>query len=100
MRLQLTSPDRIWIALFCTWLFILSGTVSPFFGSPGAWQALRLMDLLNTRNEKLGQLRNEIGRLQTQVSALEQSRYAQEREIRRVLGYAAPDELIFDFSAE
>jgi hypothetical protein len=43
---------------------------------------------------------NQLIALQEDSSRLERNKLTQEREIRRVLGYAAPNELIFDFSAD
>lgn len=100
MKFKLKSPHHAWLLLFGVWLFILSGALSPFFGSPGAWQAFRLKGLLGSQTEKLAAYQTEVERLQTAAQLLEQSRYAQEREVRRVLGYAAPDELIFDFASD
>ena len=100
MKLKLSTPNKVWISLFSAWIFILSGVASPFFGSPGAWQALKLKNLLKNKTDKLLNYQADIQKLQVQVSGLEQNKYLQEREVRKVLGYAAPDELVFDFSAD
>jgi cell division protein FtsB len=37
--------------------------------------------------------------LQAEAELLEKNKLAQQREIRRVLGYVASDEIVFDFSS-
>ncbi|MDR3608738.1 MAG: hypothetical protein P4M08_15345 [Oligoflexia bacterium] len=91
------QPRHFWFATFGLWLFFLSGVLTPFFGTPGAIQALRLRHILETKQEQIAQHEDELLRLQTEADRLEKSRVAQQIEIRRVLGYAAPNELIFDF---
>ena len=95
------TPRRVWQFLFAVWLVFLSGGVHSLFrvGPPGAWQAVRLQMLLDQRRQETDRIREEIERLTAETARLDQSRVALEREIRRVLGYAAADELIFDFSA-
>jgi cell division protein FtsB len=95
------TPKRLWQFFFVIWLVFLSGGVHALFrvGPPGAWQAVRLHLLLEDRRAESERIRGEIARVQGEVQRLESNRTALEREIRKVLGYAAPDELIFDFSA-
>ena len=61
-------------------------------------QAASLNNLLSSKRAQLEQIQSDVRRLEEDYVHLEQSHAIQEREIRRVLGYAAPDELIFDFS--
>ena len=109
------TPTRVWVALFACWGLFLSGALggvgllggsaavsgSAFgssFGPPGILQAIRLGSLLETKNRQIEQLHGEIAKLQNEATGLEKSRVLQQREIRKVLGYAAADELIFDFT--
>jgi cell division protein FtsB len=89
------SPAKVWIGIFVLWTLFLTG----FLGSPGLNQTWRLRSLLAAKESHARQLEIEIRRLQLEAAQLERSRFIQQREIRRVLGYAAPDEIIFDFSA-
>jgi hypothetical protein len=50
------------------------------------------------KNQHLSRAQEELQKLQFEATQLEHNRTTQEREIRNVLGYAANDELIFDFS--
>ena len=95
------KPSRqpwIWTGLLALWGLFLSGLVSEVTGSPGALQAMRLQDLLKTRTAELSTLEAKVHNLDQDRLRLEQNAAVQEREVRRVLGYAAPGELIFDFS--
>jgi cell division protein FtsB len=93
------TPNRVWLALFAFWLFMLSGVTQPFgFGSPGVIQFLRLNALLGDRQAQSAEIDAEVARLETDSAALEKSRAVQEREIRKTMGYVGENEMIFDFS--
>lgn len=65
--------------------------------TPGIWQMISLQQDINSKKNELTELENQISLLEEeQVKLTSDSRY-QENEIRRVLGYAAPNELIFEF---
>jgi hypothetical protein len=93
------TPNKLWLTLFGLWLMLLTGILASFVGSPGIVQAIRLKNLLEIKNEQLSRAQEELKKLQADSALLEHNRYAQAREIRKVLGYAAHDELIFDFSS-
>ncbi len=95
----LISIHKKWITLFGLWLLLLSGLLVNFIGSPGILQAIRLRNLLQSKTEQLHSMRQELEKTKSESHELETSRSAQIREIRRVLSYAAPDELVFDFSS-
>lgn len=86
---------KLWLGLFALWALFLSGLA----GFPGVLQAARLNGLLQAKHKQLSELQSEISRMQGEAAQLEKNRIVQLREIRRVLGYAAPGEVIFDFSA-
>jgi cell division protein FtsB len=92
------SIHQKWIGFFGVWLFILSGISTGFLGSPGIIQAIRLSSLLRVKKEALAMSLKETRNLEFDVNQLEKNRYVQQREIRRILGYAASDEIVFDFS--
>lgn len=98
MRKTNLNPHRVWLGLFGVWSFLLTGVISGFIGGPGALQAIRLENLLHAKYTKMNALQNQLTGLQSEAEEIEKSAVVQQREIRRVLGYAAPDELIFDFS--
>ena len=84
--------------LFGLWLVFLSGGLVKVLGTPGALLAYRLNSLLEIKQAELIKMQVELKRLQAEAIELESNPYVQLREIRKVLGYAAKDELIFDFS--
>lgn len=77
---------------------MLSGVVSQWIGAPGVIQLFKLKNYQDQRQTQLTEAEAEIARLTFDVERLETSRTAQLHEIRKVLGYAAPNELIFDFT--
>lgn len=90
------GPTQLWIVIFIVWSISLSGLV----GVPGILQSLRLKSLLNSKQTQMNELQTELIRLQDEALGLEKNKVLQQREIRRVLGYSAPDELIFDFTPQ
>lgn len=93
------SVNQVWIIIFVVWSAFLTGGLAGFVGSPGILQAVRLKSLLKAKNEKVIQSRIELAKIQLEIIDLETNPAAQVREIRKTLGYAAPDELIFDFTS-
>lgn len=93
----MSAPTKLWTTIFGVWLLFLSGLFNSFTGSPGFFQHFRLRGLLRERQETLAALNGRLHDLQVGAARLESSPAVQEREIRRVLGYAAPGELFFDF---
>ena len=89
---------RRWIAVFVLWLIFLSGGLAKFFGSPGIIQAIRLQGLLQEKQKLSVEAEAELSRLKIEAALLETHAITQEKEIRKTLGYAAPDEMIFDFT--
>jgi hypothetical protein len=94
------NPNQIWIGIFGIWMVFLSGVLNPFIGSPGMLQSMQLQRILNHKQKQIDAAENQLIALQEDSMRLEKNTLTQEREIRRVLGYAAPNELIFDFSAD
>lgn|GEM_PF-1078788 len=86
-------------SLFFIWAAVLSGVFDQTFSSPGALQALELQGLLQDKQAQVVSLEGEIRSLEEQIRLLEKNDIAIEREIRRTLGYAASDELVYDFTA-
>jgi cell division protein FtsB len=93
------TPNRVWVAIFACWLFLLTGVTQRIgFGSPGALQLWSLNELLHTRQDQLAETDAEIAKLEEESVSLEKSRAVQEHEIRKTMGYIGENELIFDFS--
>jgi cell division protein FtsB len=92
------SIHHKWAILFGCWLLFLTGIFANFVGSPGILQWMRLRNLYSLKQDQLTHLNDELSKLQMEASQLSSNRIAQEKEIRRVLGYASADEIIFDFT--
>ena len=89
------SPPKIWLMVFALWILFLSGIIR----SPGVIQAIRLNSLLDAKQTQIHGLEVQIAHMESEEGRLEKSRAEQEREIRKVLGYIASDEIVFDFSS-
>ncbi len=99
---ELKSRGRVrkaWYGLIGLWLVLLSGGLAPWLGTPGVIQQVRLQNLLSARDAEQARLQSEIDRLREDSLALERSRTVQHREIRKVLGYAAENEIVFEFGS-
>lgn len=96
--MQRLTPGRLWTFLFGLWGLFLSGALANFVGSPGVIQAVRLKSLLASKQQHVVRMQDELKRLQAEAVQLDKSKVVQQREIRRILGYAAADEIIFDFT--
>jgi hypothetical protein len=97
-RLRLT-PTRLWLGVFGVWLLFLSGLLTPLTGSPGVGQLVRLSGLLDLKRQELTRSEDDLHSLQVQAEGLENSPAVQEDAIRRVLGWVAKDEFVFEFPA-
>lgn len=95
---RFSIATRIWVGIIALSLVLLSGVMGGI-GSPGVLQMLQVRSVLRTKQAQIEELQNQIVKLEGEAVALEKSTIVQHREIRRVLGYAAPDEIIFDFSS-
>jgi cell division protein FtsB len=96
------TPNQVWIAAFSVWGLILTGTLASVLGNlvaPGVLQAVRLQNLLQAKTVQLEKIQAHINDLQSDAELIEKSPITQQREIRRVLGYAASDEIVFEFSS-
>lgn len=93
------TPMRATWGLFAIWTIALSGIFSDALHTPGIWQALKLRSLLQDKRAQIAKIQDEVRTLKVEIEMMDSSVAVQQREVRRVLGYAAPDELIFDFSA-
>lgn len=92
------TPNRIWVYAFGAWTLLLSGVFTPVTGTPGFAQWMKLRSLLDGKRQKIIELEERHAFLEDEIRRLEKSSAHQEREIRKVLGYVAPGELIFDFT--
>ncbi|MBL7714017.1 MAG: septum formation initiator family protein [Bdellovibrionales bacterium] len=71
--------------------------MAPWGGSPGFRQWWGLKSLLSKRQAHQAALEAEVEFLDQESQKLESSPEIQEREIRKNMGYAGKDEIVFDF---
>ncbi len=88
---------QFWFLVFGVWLLLLSGVLSSLIRTPGVLQVFQLSRLLDKKQKELFQLEEALHQTQEEIRLLEKNKAAQRREIRKTLGYVAPDEWIFDF---
>lgn len=93
------GPHPFWAAFFGLWIVFLSGVLTPLFNTPGMIQLLRLRRVADEKQDQVNRYETELLQLQEEAALLERNRLAQQREIRKVLGYAAQGDLIFDFTS-
>lgn len=98
-KVQTRKVTKVWLGVFVLWGVFLVGLPNALIGTPGVIQAVRLNSLLQSRQKLLTATEEEVARLEQEGNRLEKNKLAQEREIRRVLGYAGSDEIIFDFTS-
>ena len=91
------SPHQAWLVFFGVWTVILSGVFADFVGTPGLVQWRKLESLYQLKRIDQNRLEADLERMQNEIVRMEKDTEVQRREIRRVLGYLAPDEMVFEF---
>ena len=89
--------NRIWIGFFCIWLLLLSGVLDFWLQSPGLKQFIKVSSLLNHRRQEIGEIESRSAALAHVAKELQDNASAQEREVRKVLGFLGEHEVIFEF---
>lgn len=84
-----------WPGLIATWMVLISGV---FRGGPGIIQFAQLKKILHSKEKELADLESQSLAVKAETLKIKQDMAFQEREIRKVLGYVASDEIIFDFT--
>lgn len=90
--------QKVWFGVFVIWGLLLSGLFVGMMKTPGVYQLYELRALYAERHEELVRTEARVDELEAQRKRLEDDPLVQEFEIRRILGYVSPDELVFDFS--
>jgi hypothetical protein len=93
------APYWLWTAITLGWFLLISGFFEGQLGTPGLVQVFRLRAFLAEKQGKVQQLETELAAIEAAIQRIDQSPVVLEREIRRTLGYVAPEDLIFDFTA-
>lgn len=91
------SPHRAWLFFFGIWTLILTGLLDFWLESPGLKQWYRVESSLKEARQNIVDIENRTLLQNQTIHQLETNPVAQEREIRKVLGYLASDEIVFEF---
>lgn len=97
------SPHRLWGFFFGFWALLLTGMFEDFqvFGqSPGLKQWFRVKSALSQKRDEIAEIEARTQQLRTVAQQLESNPYAQEREIRKILGFLGDQEVVFDIRTE
>jgi 3-mercaptopyruvate sulfurtransferase SseA len=92
--------NRIWGAFFFVWVLLLSGILDFWVKSPGLKQWIKVNGQLNQKRLEIGETEARTTLLLQISRELQSNTAAQEREIRKVLGYLDEQEAVFEFSPD
>ena len=90
--------NRIWGAFFIVWLFLLSGILDFWVKSPGLKQWIKVNGQLTQKRHEIDDTEARTTLLLQIARELQSNSAAQEREIRKILGYLDEQEAVFEFS--
>lgn len=90
--------NRAWIVFFGIWFLLLTGTLDTWFENPGIKQWHLLKEGVQKKRQEIVEVESDSELLKETAKQLQSNPAAQEREIRRVLGYLGPNEVVFEFS--
>ncbi|MBC7397911.1 MAG: hypothetical protein H7333_10755 [Bdellovibrionales bacterium] len=98
MNFRTLSMNRVWLGFFAIWSLLLSGLLDAWVQSPGLKQWMRVGETLKERRQEIADVEARTVLFQSMAKQLESNSVAQEREIRKVLGYLGEQELVFEFT--
>ncbi|NDF13706.1 hypothetical protein EB061_00045 [bacterium] len=90
--------DKVWIAFFSIWVVLLTGALDFWIQSPGLKQWWRVNTMLDVRRQEIDKVEEKTVLLQQVLRELQENPIAQEREVRKILGYLGEQEVVFEFS--
>ena len=92
--------NRVWLSFFGVWLLLLSGVLDFWLKTPGLKQWYRVGATLDDRRQEIGVIESRSNYLNQVARELSSNPIAQEREVRKVLGYLGEQEAVFEFPAD
>jgi hypothetical protein len=87
----------MWLLFFGVWLLLITGLLDFWLKSPGLKQWHQVESALKDRRQEIADVEARTELLTNIAHQLEFNPVAQEREIRKVLGYLGENELVFEF---
>ena len=85
------------MAFFGIWLVLVSGLLDFWLKSPGIKQWLQVEYQVHERRQEIADIEAKSEQFKNVIHQLETNPVAQEREIRKVLGYLSNQEIVFEF---
>ncbi len=98
MKQKKLTPNRLWLGFFAVWTILLTGLLDFWFHSPGLKQWYRVESSLHGVRQEIATIEAKTTLQLSVASQLESNVAAQEREVRKVLGYLGEQELVFEFT--
>jgi hypothetical protein len=98
MNFKKLNMNKVWAAFFAIWAILLSGTLGFWMKSPGLKQWYAVGSAVKDRRQEIATVESKSALMTSTIHQLEFNPVAQEREIRKVLGYLGDQELVFEFS--
>ena len=89
---------KMWLGFFGIWLILVSGLLDFWIKSPGLKQWLQVELLVRNKRQEIAEIEAKSDSFKNIIHQLENNPIAQEREIRKVLGYLGEHEIVFEFS--
>ena len=91
------SIHQVWFVFFGIWFVLLSGVLDFWLHTPGLKQWASVESSLLDKRHEIDKIEVRSNLLKTIAIQLESNPSAQEREIRKVLGYLGENEVVFEF---
>lgn len=89
---------KLWLGFFGVWLILVSGLLDFGNKSPGLKQWLQVELLVRERRQEIADIEAKSETFKNVIYQLEHNPIAQEREIRKVLGYLGNQEIVFEIT--
>ena len=89
---------KMWFGFFGIWLILVSGLLDFWINSPGLKQWFQVELLVRKERQEIAEIEAKTESYKQIAHQLENNPIAQEREIRKVLGYLGDQEIVFEFT--
>ncbi len=97
MNIHSDQIHKLWLGFFGVWLLLVSGLLDFWIKSPGIKQWLQVEYQVHLKRQEIAEIESKSDQYKNIIYQLETNPVAQEREIRKVLGYLGNQEIVFEF---
>ncbi len=87
---------KLWFGFFGLWLILVSGLLDFWLDSPGLKQWIQVELQIRKKRQEIVEIETRGDSVRKVIQQLEHNPVAQEREIRKVLGYLGNQEIVFE----